>query len=384
MNARTILALISVVLLVAGSCSDKSTGPDESSIFSHPYPADDATDIPTTAELTWQSGLGSESGASYKVYISTIPDPEHCTQPQQNQSPGGLLPGQTYYWQVRSQLPGGRTYVSPMWHFRTAEHYQYPLELNTGWRYRVRFFITDVVPNDVVPVSTDTAEYATYVTVAALEDIPFSFKSAYKLVETIQYGDEQPSNDTSVGWFNNEPDGFYEYGYEAGSYGLALPRKLTSDNRWQMDPTIARIFSPSALQAPGIINDQAEPVWETVKCLSYPLRKGLSWEPSSRTDIIRITKRVMGKSRIESGGNDYLCWTVRWFYEGIDNLSMIDQIGEPGLVSRTTVATGIRLTNQEYPEGFATATIHQEIELDYTYLLDTLGLDPDDFHGGDR
>ncbi len=271
-----------------------------------------------------------------------------------------------------------------MWHFRTAEHYQYPLELNTGWRYKVHFFITDVVPNDVVPVSTDTTEYVTYVNVAALEDIPFSLKSAYKLVETIHYGEEQQSTDTAVGWFNNEPDGFYEYGYEVGSYGLSLPRKLTSNNRWQMDPAITRFFKPSALLAPGVTSDQAEPVWETVKSLSYPLRKGLSWEPSSRTDIIRITKRVMGKSRVEAGGNDYLCWTVRWFYEGIENLSMIDQIGEPGLVSRTTVATDIRLTNTEYPEGFATATIHQEIELDYTFLLDTLGLDPDDFYEGDR
>ncbi len=384
MNARIIFALMPVVLLALAGCSDKATGPDETSIFSQPYPADGATDIPATAELTWHTALGPESGANYKVYISTIPDPEHCTQPQQNQSPGGLLPGQTYYWHVRSQLPSGRTYVSPMWHFRTAEYYQYPLELNTGWRYKFRFFITDVEPDDVVPVSTDTAEYVTNVTVAALENIPFSLRSAYKLVETIQYSEEQPSSETAVGWFNNEPDGFYEYGYESGSYGLSLPRKLSLVNSWQMDPTIAQVFSPSALLPPGTNYAQAEPIWETVKSLSYPLRKGLSWEPSPRLDIIHITKRVMGRSRVESGGNDYLCWTVQWFYEGIDNLSVIDQIGEPGLVSRTTVATNIRLTNQEYPEGFATATIHQEIELDYTYLLDTLGLDPDDFHEGDR
>ncbi len=84
MNTRIFIALMSVVLLAIGGCSDKATGPDESSIFGQPYPADGATDIPTTAELTWQSALSSESGASYKVYISTIPDPEHCTGPQQN------------------------------------------------------------------------------------------------------------------------------------------------------------------------------------------------------------------------------------------------------------------------------------------------------------
>jgi hypothetical protein len=314
---------------------------------------------------------GEEGSASCDTVYGTtslrIPDPSDLGQGQHS-------------WEVTAWWRGRMQARSPHWRFHIGRWYRYPLALNTGWRYKVRFYYTDVVPADHAPEFRDTVEYVTYVHVLKLDTLPENGKPAYKLAESIHYSEGQPSTDTSFGWFNNERDGLYNYACEVGSFGLSLPRKLVPRSEWKIDPAIAGYFTGSPLLTPGTAASSEQYIFDPVKSLAYPLHRGSEWELTRLGEDIIITKKVLGKSRIRTENGKYDCWTIRWYYvggmPGWNDLVVIDQIGAPGLVSRKTTVSNVRLIREDDPDGFATATAHQDIELDYMFRTDSIDFYP--------
>jgi uncharacterized protein (TIGR03437 family) len=79
-------------------------------------PADGSTQVPLTANLSWNAASGA---ASYDVYLGTSATPALVTnQTALDYSPGTLLPLTKYYWQIASRNAGG-TALSPIASFTT-------------------------------------------------------------------------------------------------------------------------------------------------------------------------------------------------------------------------------------------------------------------------
>ncbi|NIO62429.1 MAG: hypothetical protein GTN71_17180, partial [Anaerolineae bacterium] len=85
----------------------------------NPSPADGATDVSTTADLSWTAGSGADS---HDVYFGTDPTPDG-TEFQGNQTqttfdPGTMANSTTYYWRIDEVNAGGTT-TGVVWSFTT-------------------------------------------------------------------------------------------------------------------------------------------------------------------------------------------------------------------------------------------------------------------------
>jgi hypothetical protein len=80
-------------------------------------PANGATGVVSPPTLTWNAVSGA---ASYNVYFGVSPTPPFATNTTlTNFSPGLLVPGSTYYWQVAAVNSDGAT-ASAVWSFTTS------------------------------------------------------------------------------------------------------------------------------------------------------------------------------------------------------------------------------------------------------------------------
>ena len=379
----TALLLVSSLLI---SCQrDSPNSPLPSSRFHSPTPSNNGDLIESGLLLTWEYDSDDIASTMFEVRIwdengSVSCDTVYGATSLRIPDPTDLGE-EMHSWEVTAWWRNRMQARSPLWRFHIGRWYRYPLALNTGWRYKVKFYYTDVEPVTYAPEFRDTFEYVTYVHVKRLDTLPENNKPAYKLAESIHYSEGQPSTDTSFGWFNNERDGLYNYAYEVGSFGLSLPRKLVPRGEWKIDPAYASYFAGSPLLTPGAAASSDQYIFDPVKSLAYPLRRGSEWELTRLGDQITITKKVLGRSHVKIESGNYFCWTICWYCDGgmpgpLSNISVIDQIGAPGLVSRKTSVSNVRLTNYEYAEGYATATVHQDIELDYMFRVDSIDFFP--------
>jgi len=104
-----------------------------------PVPADNATDVPSDAVLSWTPG---EYPGTHDVYFgTTLADVTNATRADTTgilagkgqadatfDPPAALVYGQTYYWRIDevNSSPDGAIHKGDVWHF-TAEPYAYPL-----------------------------------------------------------------------------------------------------------------------------------------------------------------------------------------------------------------------------------------------------------------
>jgi len=108
---------------VAGMVLDPQANCDLSSPPYHPFPADGATDVPTTVALEWSfdlPGCGDISGREDQLYFGTSPNPPWAEYVYSPHTVGPLQPGTTYYWKMFVRAYGYFG-TSPVWHFTTAE-----------------------------------------------------------------------------------------------------------------------------------------------------------------------------------------------------------------------------------------------------------------------
>ena len=89
-------------------------GPNQ---VSNPSPADGATDVSATADLSWSAGTGA---TNYNVYLGTDSTPDSGelkgNQTALSYDPGTLTNNTTYYWRVDSNNIAGTT-TGPVWSF---------------------------------------------------------------------------------------------------------------------------------------------------------------------------------------------------------------------------------------------------------------------------
>ncbi len=369
------------LLLILGCSGDTPVAPQSSTRIHSPLVETVPGDRGDSKVLSWQCESDDLPSILFEVRVWNggqllrcdsvlgatsiqIPDPEGLEEPQHN-------------WEVAAFQHGRLIGRSPIWRFYVGRFFHYPLSLDHSWRYKVRFYYTDFRSDVGFPAPLDTIEYSAEVYTLRIDTFPENHKPAFKLAEIIHYPFGEQSADTSFGWFNNERDGLYNYAYEVGSFGLALPRKLAAQPNWQIDPEYARFFTGSTLLPPVSAASPGQYIFDPVKSLVYPLKRGAKWQLVRLGDQITISKEVVGRSFVQTENDYYFCWTIRWNYgDGVtdpwDDISIIDQIGMPGLVSRRTTVQNVRLTSYDYPKGYATATVHQDIELDYMFRTDSI------------
>jgi len=83
---------------------------------SNPNPADGATEVSTTADLSWTAGSGA---TSHDVYFGTTnPPPFIGNQAATTFDPGTSAPSTTYYWRIDEVNAWGKT-TGTVWHFTT-------------------------------------------------------------------------------------------------------------------------------------------------------------------------------------------------------------------------------------------------------------------------
>jgi hypothetical protein len=87
-----------------------------------PSPADTATGVAVTDNLTWVDGGGA---LTFDVYLDTVTPPVTCVSSAQAgasydpYAPGCLAPSVTYYWRIDSTNATGTT-TGDVWSFTTA------------------------------------------------------------------------------------------------------------------------------------------------------------------------------------------------------------------------------------------------------------------------
>ncbi len=88
---------------------------------SDPTPADLATDVPVTADLTWAAGVNA---VSHDVYVGTNASLSagdfQANQTGTTFDPGSLNANTTYYWRI-DELDGSSTITGPVWSFTTEQ-----------------------------------------------------------------------------------------------------------------------------------------------------------------------------------------------------------------------------------------------------------------------
>jgi hypothetical protein len=361
---------ILVFCLFCLNCSDRSTEPEISAYFNNPTPANMADDVSLDLVLTWETSLNDESEIEFYVSIGTIPDPTQANQPQHSYTPGGLLPGQTYYWRVEGHTPHGHIYRSPIWRFRTAGSFKYPLKVGNAWDYQVSTFYTDIELHDSLIQPLYEENYRSMIVVDSFGVLPENDKPAFRLTESL-YGEIIYPTDMH-NWFNNEPDGLYHYAYDGGGGGSAIPRKITPGSVKAADSRIAAIMgmSPTPFARPML---SGEYTFEPVRSLAYPMRVGNQWVFMEDGPLGTIQKRVIDLQRVKIGDQMLFCWVVKWLYDQnsldiADDIDLIDYYSTDGLVKRSVTIRDVAYVT--YDQQFAArATWHQEIVLDSMYQV---------------
>jgi hypothetical protein len=84
---------------------------------SYPTPANGATDVSLTADLSWTAGSGA---TSHDVYFGTVnPPPFHVNQTGTTYDTGTMNGNTIYYWRIDEKNAGGTT-AGDVWSFTTT------------------------------------------------------------------------------------------------------------------------------------------------------------------------------------------------------------------------------------------------------------------------
>ncbi len=115
------LAVRGAVINTTGSCSTTF-------LHSNPSPADGATEVPLTVDLSWTGTRclcgcplpAAPSGDAGYLYFGTSSDPPAVDWVDNPHAVGPLDPETVYYWKIGDTPPGLGGYIGPVWHFTTA------------------------------------------------------------------------------------------------------------------------------------------------------------------------------------------------------------------------------------------------------------------------
>jgi len=102
--------------ITAGPVWSFTTGPEPPAAASAPSPANSATSVSVTADLSWTAGARADS---HDVYFGTGTSPAfQANQTGTTFDPGTMVGSTTYYWRIDERNAGGVT-QGPTWSFTT-------------------------------------------------------------------------------------------------------------------------------------------------------------------------------------------------------------------------------------------------------------------------
>ncbi len=88
---------------------------------SSPNPADGATDVPVTADISWTGGDPNGDPVTYDIYFGTSSSPPKIVSNQSGTTydPGTMNHATTYYWKIVAWDNHGASAAGSIWHFTT-------------------------------------------------------------------------------------------------------------------------------------------------------------------------------------------------------------------------------------------------------------------------
>lgn len=372
---RSAMLLICCVLAVAVlTCDDgnKPTGGLMRLRPSNPSPANGAVDQPLQLVLSWVCSPQSP-GVGYELYFGTTNPPPllHEFVPFLHSPVYDLVPNTRYFWRVVFRSENEVWLSSPVWSFRTGEHSTYPLNPEYAWSYAGRIFRDNFRPAELEEQFDDVVTYSSRVYPRGRQVIyPGGEEKETWLLEchTNGFGD-LPVEEISKGWYANEPDGLYEYAYEAGS-NYALPKP------WHGIATMGGL-TQTLLNCGALlpaISSSVDLTFDTAKVFHYPFGDPISWVYRDVTGLVKIYKEYIGEEEVSVAAGTFDCHVIRWRWEGgnggFDNLTVYEFVSEIGLVRREIRVTDLTLYDVGHPEGLGLADFHQVVELDGLLHLD--------------
>lgn len=333
------IGLIVVSLIALPGCSDPPTGGGggnagleviPSSVVDgergvSTYPTLDWT-IPRLAEVAYPS-----LPPTFDVYIGRGSTPPLVASglTEMHYHAGPLEEGAQYHWRVVTHFDGEK-HSSPVWSFRTAEEFRYPLTHGNSWVY------------NVTTTFGSEPEMMTYSVIARnTVDCP----EPCNLVSLIlSQGGPLPEPPYST-YLQADSGLFVTHAKVGGS--VILPKRAAPDGviRWRgrefaSVSELAALFSD---MPPRSANVTSAAEVNIMAVLRYPLEEGSRWEFNSpeQGGAFTIVKEVMAKDvQTVTPAGTFPCFEILWRYD-LDNddtfepdIRVVDYVGPVGLVRR--------------------------------------------------
>lgn len=245
----------------------------------------------------------------------------------------------------------------------------YPLSVGNRWQYSGRYFYSNVQPDSLLPMFSDTLFSTSTVEITGLDTL-FDTTEVYVFHE--RYGWILDTVDSDA-YFKNLGDGFYYYGATSMNYVAPLkPHPFANFSfRGHRFHDICELFEmiegrrPVPKPTGGAVEYHDPPL----KSLAYPLRTGCRWTFREPAEPWRIDKLIGNWRSIEVPAGRFGCFPVRWLHE-MDNdrqwdidIEFYDYISQVGLVKRAITIRGITLTSPVSPDSIGTADVTTEYTL---------------------
>lgn len=253
----------------------------------------------------------------------------------------------------------------------TPADFVYPLEIGNTWEYERVFesfnfrpdSLRDIFPYDKI-VTSSTVEVKKDTTLLDTLKCTVMQETLFELGEILE----------TWNYYENKPDGLYEYAYKSPGAGLTLPKQrdniryhmagMTFKGMREASDYFAKFLPSYSSIADTLI------YWDKPnKILAYPPEIGEEWIALEGNPFI-LHKQIVGEELVSTDAGNFRCYKIHWIYKNshFDNILFFDYICEKGLIKRSITYTDMRVSTAESPEGIGYMdTIDESILTDINF-----------------
>jgi hypothetical protein len=251
----------------------------------------------------------------------------------------------------------------------------YPLEIGNTWHYSRHMFgqnFRPLIPGAVDPGIDLWLSYEVHVNRRInIPRVPSGIADSIRVTELRHIEREGTRNLLAYLYLRQEPDGLYRHGYTGSTLGGPRPAS-TNELRYVLRGSTFE--SPFALvefltrDIPGDLVDSLIREYPPLKAVHYPLQYGDRWVFRG-SGFVRIDKQTGPMMRTSVLGKPVRYHEVQWFYDlenngtWDDDLTMIDEISDKGMIGRELIARDILVTDPIHPEGIGWLDIVDRFEI---------------------
>lgn len=235
------------------------------------------------------------------------------------------------------------------------EKFEYPLMTGNVWEYERVFEHFNFRPESIKDVFGPT-KYIHQSRVEVIKDTTLQDSiNCFVIRETVV--DYIMGDLLSWGYYSNEQDGLYQYGYRSPGPGVIKPRerrKVTYNIAGLSFRSIKEVSDYYSKYLPTFApsNDTLIVYDKSRKILTYPLEIGEIWTLHDGQPFT-IHKTILGTELVSTDVGNFNCYKIQWTYDSsfADNILFYDYICEKGLIKRTIFFNDILVRSTDFPDG---------------------------------